>query len=63
MVLHPRHRGDCADFFYAPHQDERLEFKVPADVVSEIEQAAARAGRTRNDQITLSRLSPARLRR
>ena len=50
-MLHPRHRGDCTDFYFSPHQTERLDFKIPDDVRSEVEHAAARAGRTFNDQI------------
>jgi len=51
MVLHQRHRGDCADFFSTPQQTGSVEFLAPIDVISEIELAAARAGRTWNDQI------------
>ncbi|HSF67703.1 MAG TPA: hypothetical protein VLA67_09790 [Nitrospiraceae bacterium] len=49
--MHPRHRGGCADFYYAPHQDERVDLKVPVDVRGELELAAARAGLTWNDQL------------
>ena len=50
-MLDPRHRVDCADFFRAPHQRDHLNFKIPVNVISEIELAASRAGRTWNDQI------------
>src|SRR5512145_3266848 len=50
-TMHPRHRGGCADFYYAPHQDERVDLKVPVDVRGELELAAARAGLTWNDQL------------
>ncbi len=52
MVLHPRHRGDCAHFFVAPQQTERIHFDGPVAVINAIEHAAARAGRTWNDQFT-----------
>jgi hypothetical protein len=50
MVLHPRHRGNCADFFVAPQQTERVELAGPRSAIGEIEHAAARAERTWNDQ-------------
>ena len=46
MVLNPRHRGDCAVFFVATHQTHRVQLDGPADVIGEIEHAAALAGRT-----------------
>jgi hypothetical protein len=52
MVLNPRHRGDCADFFVATHQTHRVQLDGPADVIGEIEHAAALAGRTWNTQLT-----------
>lgn len=52
MVLNPRHRWDCADFFVAPDQTERMQLDGPADVFGEIERAAVRAGRTWNTQLT-----------
>lgn len=52
MVLHPRHRGDCADFFVAPHETSRMQVAGPIAVISEIEHAAARARRTFNAQFT-----------
>ena len=52
MVLHPRYRGTCADFFVAPHQTERMHFDGPVAVIGTIEHAAARTGRTWNDQLT-----------
>ena len=51
MVLHPRHRGDCADFFTTPQQIGRVELIGPTDVISEIEHIAQHAGRTWNDQL------------
>jgi hypothetical protein len=51
MGLHPRHRGDCFEFFTAPDQTELMAFQCPATVRSELEQAAARTGRTWNDQL------------
>ena len=51
MILHPRHRSDCADLFWAPHQIHDMDLQAPDDVFSEVEHAAARAGRTFNDQI------------
>lgn len=50
MVLHPRHRGDCADFFAAPDQIARVQLDGPVAVIGAIEHAAAQAGRTWNDQ-------------
>ena len=50
MVLNPRHRGDCAEFFVAPDQTESLQFDGPADAIGAIEHAAASTGRTWNDQ-------------
>jgi hypothetical protein len=52
IVLHPRHRGNCADFFVTPQQTARMEFDSPRTVIWEIEQAAARSGRTWNTQLT-----------
>jgi hypothetical protein len=52
MVLNPRHRADCYDLFTAPHQTASVQFDGPVDVIGEIEHAAARAGRTWNDQLT-----------
>jgi hypothetical protein len=52
MVLNPRHRGDCADFFVAPHQTARVQLGGPVSAIGEIEHAAARAGRTWNTQLT-----------
>lgn len=52
MVLHPRHRGTCADFFVAPHQTECMELDGPRSVIGVIEHAAASAGRTWNAQLT-----------
>ena len=46
MVLNPRHRGDCADFFVATHQTHRVQLDGPADVIGEIEHTAALDGRT-----------------
>src|SRR5688572_23176605 len=55
MQLHPRHRGDCAEFFVAPQQTERIEFGGPVATINAmvyaIEHAAARAGRTWNTQL------------
>ena len=52
MMLHPRHRADCSEFFDGLHQNtKRVDFKAPDDVISEIGLAAARAGRTWNDQL------------
>ena len=51
-MLHPRHRADCGDFFVAPDQTDRIDFKVPADVINDLEREAFRAGRTWNDQLT-----------
>jgi hypothetical protein len=51
MVLHPRHRGNCADFFAAPHQTARIDLAGPRPAINELEHAAARAGRTWNDQL------------
>ena len=52
MVLHPRHRGDCAEFFVTPHQTKSAQLHAPVDVIGEIEHAAAMAGRTWNTQLT-----------
>lgn len=52
MLLHPRHRGDCAEFFVAPQQTCCVQVEGPDDVIGEIEHAAARAGRTWNTQLT-----------
>ena len=51
MMLHPRHRGDCADFFATPEQNERIDIQIPPDLQTELEQEAARAGRTWNDHL------------
>ena len=51
MVLHPRHRGNCADFFSSSDQTEFMQLDLPVTVLSALEQAAARAGRTWNDQL------------
>lgn len=50
MALHPRHRGDCADFFADSDQTARIQFDGPVAVIGEIEHAAARAWRTWNTQ-------------
>jgi hypothetical protein len=52
MVINPRHRGDCADFFVAPRQTERVQLDGPTATIGKIEHAAARAGRTWNTQLT-----------
>lgn len=52
MALHPCHRGDCAEFFVAPHQTEEMQLDGPVTVISAMEHAAARAGRTWNTQLT-----------
>ena len=52
MGLHPRYRGNCADFFADPHQTARVQFDGPADVIGDIEHAAAQALRTWNTQFT-----------
>ena len=52
MVLHPRYRGNCADFFAAPHQTAYVQLDGPANVIGELEASAARAVRTWNDQLT-----------
>ena len=52
MVLHPRHRGDCADFYVDPQETERVALAGPRSAISAIEHAAARAGRTWNAQFT-----------
>ena len=51
MVLDPRHRGDCAEFFVAPDQTESMQLGGPRSAIGEIEHAAARAGRTWNAQL------------
>ena len=51
-MLHPRHRGDCAEFFVPPGKTARIEFDGPVDVIGEMEHAAARAGRTWHAQFT-----------
>ncbi|MEO8048666.1 MAG: hypothetical protein ABI684_15380 [Nitrospirota bacterium] len=51
MVLHPRHRGDCAEFFVATDQTKPMIFAGTKDVLAELEHAAALAGRTWNDQV------------
>jgi hypothetical protein len=52
MVLNPRHRADCYDFFTAPHETNSVQFQGPALAVCELERDAARAGRTWNAQLT-----------
>ena len=52
MVLNPRHRADCYDFYTAPHETNSMQFDGPADAIGTIEHAAARAGRTWNTQLT-----------
>jgi hypothetical protein len=52
MVLDPRHRGDCADFFSTPGQTARMELDAPDSAIGDIEHAAAQTGRTWNDQLT-----------
>ena len=52
MALHPRHRGDCADFFADSDQTEHVQLDGPRSAIGEIEHAAARAGRTWNTQLT-----------
>jgi hypothetical protein len=52
MVIHPRYRGNCAEFFVAPDQTEGVQLAGPVTVISGIEHAAARAGRTWNTQCT-----------
>ena len=34
MRVHPRHRGDCAHFFVAPQQTERIHFDGPVAVIN-----------------------------
>lgn len=51
MMLYPRHRGDCADFFATPKQSERIDIRIPTDLQSELEHEAARAGHTWNDHM------------
>jgi hypothetical protein len=50
MRPHPRHRGDCADFFATAQQPARIALDAPVSSISE--HAAALAGRTWNDQLT-----------
>jgi hypothetical protein len=50
MALHPRHRGDCADFFADLDQTEHVQLDGPRSAIGEIEHAAALAGRTWNTQ-------------
>jgi hypothetical protein len=52
MVLNPRHRADCYDFFTEPHETECVAFQGPADVIYELERDAVRTGRTWNTQLT-----------
>jgi hypothetical protein len=51
MVLNPRHRWNCAGFFAAPHQTAHIDLAGPRSAINELEHAAARAGRTWNDQL------------
>lgn len=51
MRVQPRHRGDCADFFSSSDQTEFMQLDLPVNVLSAMEHAAARAGRTWNDQL------------
>ena len=51
MVLNPRHRLDCAEFFVSPNQTAPMQFGGPIDVISEIEHAAVLDGRTGNTQL------------
>ena len=44
--------GTVLIFFVAPHETARMQFAGPIDMISEIEHAAARAGRTCNTQFT-----------
>jgi hypothetical protein len=46
MVLHPRHRGDCEEFFVAPHQTARVQFDGPTAVIGKAEHRAAVADST-----------------
>lgn len=50
-MLHPRHRGDCADFFATPKQSQSVDLNVPGDLLEELEHEAARGGRTWNDYV------------
>jgi hypothetical protein len=50
--MHPRHRGDCADFFVTEKQPARIQLDGPRSVIGELERASAKAGRTWNDQLT-----------
>jgi hypothetical protein len=50
--MHPRHRGDCADFFAAQNQTNRIDLDAPGSTIGEIEHAAAKAGRSWCDQFT-----------
>ena len=52
MVLHPRHRENCAELFVAAHQTERMHFDGPRSAIGDIEHAAAQTGRTWSDQLT-----------
>ena len=51
MRVHPRHRGDCADFFSPPEYIASIEFTMPHSTLNELEQAAAQAGRTWNEHM------------
>lgn len=51
-MLHPRHRGDCSEFFRSPHLTESVQLDALRSTVSDIEHAAAKAGRTWSEQLT-----------
>jgi hypothetical protein len=50
-MVHPRHRGDCADFFATLQQPKRIDLDGPHSAINKLERAAAQAGRTWNDQL------------
>lgn len=52
VVRKPQHRADCADFYCNPEDDASIEFNVPQDTRYALEDAAERAGRTWNEQMT-----------
>ena len=52
MVLHPRHRWDCTEFFTDSQQREPLQLNGPGAAFDAIGRAAAQAGRTWNAQFS-----------
>ena len=50
MILHPRHRSDCTEFFRDPDKTAPMQVDGPDAAIDAIGRASAEAGRSWTDQ-------------